>query len=150
MKSDLVTCDLFKKRLVDLCVQGCLLGWPHKNQDRHILLKSMVLGLDKTVEYTEKEINEKLKSWLANIGASIDLDHVTLRRHLVELKYLERNDDGSCYRVCVSDPNQMMFETAIEDVDVYEVVRANKELIKQKKQNYLQSQKKERLSCKIL
>ena len=143
MKSDLVTCDLFKKRLVDLCVQGCLLGWPHKNQDRHILLKSMILGLEKSVEYSEKEINEKLKSWLTNIGQSVGLDHVTLRRHLVELKYLERNDDGSYYRVCVYGPNQSMFETTIDDVDAYEVVRVNKELIKQKKQNYLQTQKKE-------
>lgn len=111
---------------------------PRKVQDRHIIMKSIVLTLDAGEEYTEKQIDEKLKLWLANIWSSVGLDHVTLRRQLVELKYLERNMDGSCYRVCASEPGQSMFKSDVENIDIYEVIHACRDSIEQKRQEYLQ------------
>ena len=135
-----IPCDQFKKRLVDLCARSGLSVLPRKYRDRQILLKSIVLTLSTEEEYTEREINEKLRLWLRNIGRCLDLDHVTLRRHLVDEGYLERDKDGSRYRVCVSGQSRTMFEPAVEDIDVYEVVRVGEELIEQRKQDYLQRQ----------
>ena len=132
-----ITCDQFKKRLVDLCVRSGLTEFPRKDQDRHILLKSMVLTLSVSAEYTEREINEHLQSWLMNIGPAMDLDHAGLRRYLVDEGYLERDRGGLCYRVSVSEKRQATFESAVEGIDVYETVRVSKEIIKQKKQDYL-------------
>lgn len=142
VKKNLITCEQFKKRLVDLCVQSGLSGLPHRLRDRHILLKSMVLGMSSKETYTEKEIDEKLKLWLNTVGQSINVDHVTLRRQLIELSYLERNRDGSDYRLCISGPAHTVFEPAVEEVDVYEVITTNKELIEQRKQDYLRQKKK--------
>lgn len=132
-----ITADQFKKRLVDLCVRSGLTEFPRKGQDRHILLKSMALTLNAAAGYSEREINEKLQSWLMNVGHSMDLDHAALRRQLVDEGYLERDKGGSCYRVSVSGKRQATFEPAVEDIDVYEVVRVSKEIIEQKKQDYL-------------
>ncbi|UCG92907.1 MAG: DUF2087 domain-containing protein [candidate division WOR-3 bacterium] len=137
MKNKPITCEQFKKRLSDLCVRSGLSGLPRKLQDRHIIMKSVVLTLEAGEEYTEKQIDENLKLWLANIGSSIGLDHVTLRRQLVELKYLERKMDGSRYRVCPSGPGQSMFESGVENIDIYEVIHACRDSIEQKRQEYL-------------
>ncbi len=138
MQDKLITRNEFKQRLAELCVQSGLTSLPHKPRDRHILMKSMVHTLNATQKYAEKEINDKLKFWLKNIGHSIDIDHVTLRRQLVELGYLERNRDGSSYWVATSGPGQTMFESDVEEVDPYEIVRVSRELVEQKKRDYLQ------------
>jgi len=89
----------FKKRLEVLCLKGGGLGLPGKDRDQHILFKSMVLGLNAQRGYSEKEINAALEQWLTNIGRAIDIDHVTLRRYLVDEEYLLRDSAGSVYRV---------------------------------------------------
>ena len=75
--------DEFIGRLVDLCLKSGLKGIPRRARDQHILLKSVVLTLDPTKEYTEGQIDDKLAFWLSDIARSIDLDRVTLRRWLV-------------------------------------------------------------------
>jgi hypothetical protein len=135
-----ITCDQFKKRLVDLCVRSGQAGLSRRPQDRHILLKSVVLTLDRAGEYAEPEINEALKRWLAHIGRSLDLDHAALRRYLVDDGYLERDRDGSRYRVSAPERHQTLFEPAVEEIDVFEVVRAGRESLEQKKQAYLRRQ----------
>lgn len=136
-----ITCDQFKKRLVDLCVRSGLSGFSRKPLDRHVLLKSIVLTLNRAEKYTEGEINENLKRWLAHVGRSIDLDHASLRRQLVDEGYLERDREGSCYRVSDSGRYRTMFEPAVEDVDVLELVRVGRESLEQKKQDYLRRQR---------
>ena len=89
----------FEKRLEVLCLKGGGLGLPGKDRDQHILFKSMVLLLDAQRSYSEKEINAAMKQWLVKIGRAIDIDHVTLRRYLVDEEYLLRDSAGSVYRV---------------------------------------------------
>lgn len=74
-----------------------------KNDERLSLLpkkekkKLIILGyirenyFKEDVEYTEREINQILKS--------VYDDFATLRRDLIDYKFLNRNDDGSSYWV---------------------------------------------------
>ncbi|MFI9757607.1 DUF2087 domain-containing protein [Streptomyces sp. NPDC051963] len=52
---------------------------------RHIAERTFEPG----VEYPERAVNEKLRAWCQD---SDDIDHVTLRRHLVDLHHLYRSE----------------------------------------------------------
>ena len=138
--SNAITADEFKKRLFELCSLSGLSGLPRKSRDRHILLKSVALLLDKTREYSEGEINQELQSWLSNVGSSIGLDHVELRRRLIDHEYLGRCKDGSRYWVAVSSRQQMEFEREIEGVDVPLLNKQSRQANLEKKRRYLSLQ----------
>lgn len=138
--SNAITADEFKKRLFELCSLSGLSGLPRKIRDRHILLKSVALLLDKTQEYSEGEINQELQSWLTNVGCSIELDHVELRRRLIDHEYLGRSKDGSRYWVAVSSRQQMAFEHEIEEVDVPLLIKQSNQASLEKKKLYLSLQ----------
>ncbi|MFH9570205.1 DUF2087 domain-containing protein [Streptomyces sp. NPDC017230] len=61
---------------------------------RHIAEQTFVPG----VEYPERTVDEKLRAWCQD-G---DVDHVTLRRHLVDLDHLRRSG-GTYWRPAESD-----------------------------------------------
>jgi len=87
---DTMTVEQFEERMAELCLRSGMAGFPRKRRDQQILLKSIVLTLDRERDYTELEIGDKLAYWLVDIGTSTDLDHVTLRRLLVDTEYLWR------------------------------------------------------------
>ncbi len=134
----LITCDQFKKRLADLCVRSGSTGAFRSAQDRHILLKSAVIGLDPEAAYAEREVNAHLQSWLMNIGRTMDLDHAAFRRYLVYEGYLERDPQGTRYRV--TGDRAGLFEDSVNGVDVYEVIRESRDRVEQKKRDFLRRQ----------
>jgi hypothetical protein len=138
--SNAITADEFKKRLFELCSLSGLSGLPRKSRDRHILLKSVALLLDKTQEYSEVEINQELQGWLTDVGRSIELDHVELRRRLIDHEYLGRSKDGSRYWVAVWSRLQMAFEREIEEVDVPLLIKQSNQASLEKKRRYLSLQ----------
>tara|TARA_B100000749_G_scaffold179463_1_gene138628 strand:- start:639 stop:1112 length:474 start_codon:yes stop_codon:yes gene_type:complete len=138
--SDAITADEFKKRLFELCSLSGLSGLPRKSRDRHILLKSVALLLDKTQEYSEGEINQVLQAWLTDVGRSIEIDHVELRRRLIDHEYLGRSKDGSRYWVAVWSRLQMAFEREIEEVDVPLLIKQSSQASLEKKKRYLSLQ----------
>ena len=99
---EVITRQEFTERLVQLCVSSGLRGIPRKIRDRHILLKSITLTLELKSEYAEHELNDELRSWLSEVGKTIRrVDHVNLRRLLVDQEYVGRSRDGSRYWVAV-------------------------------------------------
>jgi tRNA(adenine34) deaminase len=84
-----------------LCVRrGILLGGlaSGRQNDFRVVLAAAALALDEGVDYTEAEVNGRLKDWLANAGAMLDTDHVELRRWLVDMRLVERDGYGRRYR----------------------------------------------------
>ena len=50
-------------------------------------------------EYTEGEVNELIANWLSSAGGMLDVDHVELRRWLVDMSVLSRDAYGRVYAV---------------------------------------------------
>lgn len=133
-----VTREFFMKRLVDLCLRSGLSGFPKDDVNQHILFKSAVLTLGKSDTYTEKEVNEKLKHWINDISQIKNIDHITLRRWLVDTGYLNRNNDGSCYQISQSGPRPQFFDDAIDQINVMEVINTGREEIARRKKEYME------------
>ena len=136
-----ITQKEFTERLVELCVRSGLRGVPRKARDRHILSKGITLTLDLKAEYTEEEVNQELKTWLADVGGTLRrLSHVRLRRLLIDEEYLGRSKDGSRYWVALGSRNHPAYEPAVQDVDVRGLLLSGREEAERRKQMYLQRQ----------
>lgn len=62
---------------------------PSKEKKKLIILQHILMRFENGKHYSEKEVNEILKT--------VHEDFVSLRRHLIEYGFMERNDDGSEY-----------------------------------------------------
>ena len=76
---------------------GYLHKLPKRRGDRELLLGLTTLQFQRQHEYSENEVNEILKRWLALLSFRTATDHVTLRRLLVDLGYLKRDAPGNRY-----------------------------------------------------
>jgi hypothetical protein len=86
-----------ERRLRVLAKSGFGAGLPRRRNDRWILLFSARAALPTGERWNEKTLNELLAAWLARLGGRLELDHVTLRRALIDEGFLERVADGSRY-----------------------------------------------------
>ena len=136
-----ITREYFIKHLVNLCLRSGLSGFPKDDVNQHILLKSVVLSIGKSGAFTEQEINEELKYWINHIGQIKDIDHITLRRRLVDAGYLTRNKDGSCYQVSQLEPGPPFFDETIEHIEILEVIETAREEIARRKRKYVTQEK---------
>jgi len=133
-----ITQEFFIKRLADLCIKSGLAGFPKDDTSLHILLKSAVITLGQSESFTEKEVNEKLESWLKDISQMKGIDHVSLRRMLVDIGYLTRNGDGSSYQVLQPGPRPDLFDTTIDQLDIKNEIEAAREDIAHRKREFLE------------
>jgi len=136
-ESQPITSEYFMKRLVDLCLRSGLSGFPKNDVDQHILLKSAAVTLGQPGSFTEKELNEKLEFWVKHIGQIKNIDRITLRRGLVDTGYLTRNKDGSSYQVAQPGQRAVLFDGAIDHMDILEVLTTAREEMARKKREYL-------------
>jgi len=65
--------------------------------------------------YSETDVKDVLERWQSSVGVGLEVDHVTLRRGLVDHRYLDRDASGSVYRM--ADPLPDLFEWGIHRVD---------------------------------
>lgn len=106
----------FKRRLAALCASGVGPGLPRKRRDTHILLRSMAMGFDPAGRYSERAVGEVLRRWLAAAGPRVDLDHVSLRRALVDEGYLARDAAGASYEVRWTGRGGVTFAAAVDEL----------------------------------
>jgi len=142
MKEYLIKKNEFKKRLENLYVRSGVLKLPRKPRDRHILLKSIALILDKNREYTQPEINAAIGSWLSYAVCETNIDHVWLRRQLVDAGYISRDRSGKSYRLSSDYTDMITFEPSIEQIDPFKVIKNANDKITQRKGAYLKKCKK--------
>lgn len=88
---------------------GALRRLPKSHADLQIVIGLAASALDPQRTYTEAEVNEWLKEWMAGFTRPSALDHVTIRRYLVDYRFLLRDPAGASYRT-----NQTMINTVIE------------------------------------
>ena len=133
-----ITPEVFKKKLINLCLRSGMNQFPSDETNRNILCKSAVLGLDAARDYTDKEINQHLDWWLMQICPMETIDFITLRRLLVDAGYLTRNPSGSVYNICGSAPCPGCFDPVVDNIDVEEVLRTARVEIESRKRAYLE------------
>jgi hypothetical protein len=92
-----VSAQQFAARFVALVLDGR--GLPRKPADLDILLQSTVLSLEPGRPYTETELNDELQRWILEFGQHLALDHVTLRRFLVDGNFVRRDSAGTEYEI---------------------------------------------------
>jgi len=82
---------------------------PRSRNDKLIFLALAASFLDSRTIYSETEVNEHLIEWMAHFTNPATLDHVTVRRYLVDFNFLLRDQPGTSYRT-----NQSIINNAIE------------------------------------
>lgn len=133
-----ITKEYFIKRLADLCLKSGSTGLPKNETSLHILLKSAILSFGQAEQLTEKEVNPKLEGWIKDVGQVNNLDHVSLRRELVDTGYITRSDDGSTYQVARPEPYPDLFDEAIDQLDIRIEIEAAREEMARRKREYLE------------
>lgn len=137
-----ITVEFFEKRLVDLFVRSRQESLPKKFEDRHILLKSIVmLHLEVGQTYTEREINAAIQGWMMTIGRDLRVDVFTLRRELIDRKYLMRDKRGMCYSVTTDGYGFSLFDREIDALDVMAILEDGRAEAEARKQAFMQKQK---------
>ena len=119
-----------------LCRVGADRGprrFPRKKRDREILIKSIVMLLDASRRYAERDINDVLRDWSRDVAPAIYSDHVTLRRLLVDCGHLERTSDGRSYRVAFP-ARPVAFDLEVDDIDVRATIAAYRAYAERRRQ----------------
>jgi hypothetical protein len=91
-----------RKVLKRLLANGPLIAMPKRPRDAELLLGLAAARFKAGLTYGEHEVNELLQAWLETISAPYGIDHVSLRRHLIDAQFLLRDASGSTYRVSIT------------------------------------------------
>ena len=65
--------------------------------DFNLMLAAAARAFTAGHNYAEGEVNDVLRGWLAHEGSMLAVDHVELRRWLVDCRVLARDDYGRAY-----------------------------------------------------
>lgn len=124
---DIVTAEEFEKRLAAICGSRAGSAFPRKQRDRHILLRSIAQTLDASRSHTEQSVNEALQGWLSDVAGGLEVDHVALRRYLVDDGYLRRDAAGAAYMVQLEAHGDVVFDDAVAGLDASMIVHSARE-----------------------
>lgn len=95
---------------------GPLTNYPKRQADLEMILALGVACFRVEAAYSEPEVNETLKAWLAPFASPFAVDHVTTRRFMVDHRLLLRDPAGATYRVNTRSLDALLCAEA-KDVD---------------------------------
>ncbi len=95
--------------LQNLFKGGAVERVPRSRKQAEIFLALAAAQVDSKAVLSEAEINEQLAAWLSVVANQNALDHVTLRRYLVDYAFLVRDPNGYHYQT-----NQAVINRYIE------------------------------------
>ncbi len=130
-----ITDAQFRERFTALYFSGQDL--PKKPLDRQIVLISAILGLEPARTYSESELNSELQKWVLLFGQRYGVDHVTLRRYLIDERYLVRDSAGSAYQLAAREGMPYTFDATLQNLDLAALIAEAKAARELKKQQYL-------------
>lgn len=109
--------DEYAGRIADLCARGGRHVFPRRARDRAILLHALARSFAGSAGLSEKDVDARIQSWLLQTGRALEIDHVALRRALVDDGFLAREPQGAAYRACADYESRTPFEPGVPDVD---------------------------------
>ena len=124
-----------QRSLKRMLANGPLTGVPKRPSDQQLLIALAAAHLDPEKVYSEGELNVALKAWLATFCEPYGIDHVTLRRMLVDSRLVARTKSGSTYRVDRNKLGRMEELAAVDLAQVLAELRSERESRKQRHAN---------------
>jgi hypothetical protein len=94
-----------------------------KARDFHVLLAAAAQAFSAHDEFSEREVNDLLRAFLAGAGSMLATDHVELRRWLVDFRLLERDGYGRVYRTGTPAGPIAAFVAELAGIDLAEAAR---------------------------
>jgi hypothetical protein len=82
-----------------LLANGPLTAMPKRPGDAELVLALAARRFAAGRTYREPEVNDLLEAWLETFSVPYGIDHVSLRRYLVDAQFLLRDTAGSTYRL---------------------------------------------------
>jgi hypothetical protein len=118
-----------RESLQRMLANGPVAQLPAREADLEILLALAGAKFVPGRQYGEREINEVLREWLATFCLPGGVDHVTLRRCLVDARFLTRNKPGSAYAATAGRVGDVLADAArdIEPAEILAEVRHHRE-----------------------
>jgi len=109
--------------------RGISIGALHASSagDAALVLAAAAAAFKPDRAYTEPEVNDILRDWLAHAGAMLDVDHVELRRWLVDSRLLDRDGFGRAYRRGATTSEAGALAAALEDHDLNRIAHDARE-----------------------
>jgi len=95
-------------RLRRLFQGGVIERIPRNSEDARLFLALAASSFDPRNVYSESGVNEQLKEWMDGFTCPDEMDHVSVRRHLVDSHFLLRDTSGATYRVNQAVINQVI------------------------------------------
>ena len=117
-----------------LFVNGPLASLPAKPADQDFLVELAAARFEPGRTYSEAEVNELLEPWLATFCEPAGIDHVTMRRMLVDSRRLVRTSSGSHYQADTRRAAQAAALAAIDPAAILAEVRAERDERKRQQQ----------------
>ncbi|MBI2751927.1 MAG: DUF2087 domain-containing protein [Betaproteobacteria bacterium] len=121
------------RALKRLLVNGPLTAVPKRLSDQKLLVALAASQFEAQRTYREDEVNEKLKAWLQGFCEPFGIDHVTLRRLLVDSRRMSRTSSGSAYRLNLERIGETETVRTIDPVHVLAEIRNERESRKRKR-----------------
>lgn len=99
MKHPRFSADAAKQLFARLLRGGRLHGLPTRQTDLELVLAVAAAQFIPRHGYTEREVNTLLRDWLPTVLTEHAVDHVTVRRYLVDYRLLRRDSFGNRYQL---------------------------------------------------
>jgi len=96
-------------------------------RDFAVLLAAAAQPFPKEREFSEREVNDRLRTFLDNAGSMLGSDHVELRRWLVDFHLLDRDGYGRTYTAGTPSAELADLVRQLQGVDLVAVARAARE-----------------------
>ena len=119
-----------RRALKRLLANGRLTSLPKRPADQALLVTLAAAQLDAHRSCVESEVNERLRAWLETVSEPFGIDHVTLRRMLVDSGFLKRTHSGSAYKVNADKAAQLEAVRGLDPAEVLAQVREERDLRK--------------------
>ena len=96
-------------------------------RDFAVLLAAAAQSFPSAREFSEREVNELLRTFLDNAGSMLGTDHVELRRWLVDFHVLDRDGYGRAYTAGTPTAELADLVRQLDGVDLLARARAARE-----------------------
>ena len=120
-----------QRALKRMLANGPLTMIPKRPQDQDLLALIAAGRFRPGAVYREGEVNDILTAWLATFSEPYGIDHVTLRRMMVDSRLLVRTKSGSTYSVNAEKAEEIATVGAFVPAELLNEIKAERRRRKQ-------------------